>query len=161
MLKRVAVCLSLTLLAASTCLAQANPRGEAKLELNGKTITVDYGRPSLKGRDMLGKATVGQSWRMGADGATTLKTAAELSFGATVVPQGDYTLTAKKTGETDWQLEIHGAEGEVIATVPFESGKLEESVEEFTIVLKEGEEGGGKLKLKWGTQALWTAFTAK
>ena len=161
MLKRVAVCLSVTLIAASTCLAQANPRGEAKLELDGKSITVEYGRPSLKGRDMLAKATVGQSWRMGADGATTLKTEAELGFGDTVIPKGDYILTAKKLSEAEWELEIRDGDRKIVAAVPLKSAKLDESVEQFTIMLKQADDGGGKLKLKWGMQALWTAFSAK
>ena len=75
-----------SVLAVSLCLAiaataQMNPRGEAKVTLAGMPIVVDYGRPSLKGRDMLGKAAVGQEWRMGAETATTIKTR-ELSFGS-------------------------------------------------------------------------------
>ena len=36
--------------------AQVNPRGETTLELDGGTVTIEYGRPSLKGRDI--KTTV-------------------------------------------------------------------------------------------------------
>ena len=45
---------SLGLTAAAT--AHGNTRGEAKVSLAGKPIVVNYGRPSLNGRDMLGKA---------------------------------------------------------------------------------------------------------
>src|SRR5215471_14983852 len=38
-------------------------RGKAEVTINGKTVTIDYGRPELKGRDMLGKATPGTIWR--------------------------------------------------------------------------------------------------
>ena len=89
-------CFALGLGLATGATAQMNPRGEAKVTLAGKPIVVDYGRPSLKGRDMLGKATVGQEWRMGADTATTLKTPVALSFGSTQVPPGEYALRAKK-----------------------------------------------------------------
>ena len=86
--------------------AQMNPRGEARVTLAGKPIVIDYGRPALKGRDMLGKAEVGQEWRMGADSATTLKTPVTLTFGSTVVAPGDYVLKAKKTSDTDWLLKL-------------------------------------------------------
>src|SRR6187455_2628405 len=93
---------SLGLTAAAT--AHSAPRGEARVTLAGKPIVVDYGRPALKGRDMLGKAEVGQEWRMGADSATTLKTPVTLTFGSTVVAPGDYVLKAKKTSDTEWML---------------------------------------------------------
>jgi hypothetical protein len=35
---------------AAMAFAQGNPRGTSTLTLKGKTVSVDYGRPSLKGR---------------------------------------------------------------------------------------------------------------
>ena len=69
-------------------------------------MSIDYGRPSLKGRDMLGQAQVGQAWRMGANAATTLKTEADLAFGAAAVPKGEYILTATKVDASQWQLNV-------------------------------------------------------
>ena len=43
---------------------------------------------------------------MGADAPTTLKTDAALKFGGTVVPKGDYALTATRTGEGQWTLNV-------------------------------------------------------
>ena len=161
MLKRSVVALSLVAIAASPALAQS-PRGKAEVKLEEKAVTIDYGRPSLKGRDMLGKAQVGQSWRMGADAATSLTTEADLSFGEAGVPKGSYVLTAKKLGEDKWQLTVHEStpERSVVAEIPLETVKLEESVEEFTIKLS-GEGTAGKLKMMWGSMALKTAFSAK
>ena len=97
--------------------AQMNPRGEAKVTLAGKPIVVEYGRPSLKGRDMLGKAEVGQEWRMGADTATTLKTPAEPELRLDPVPPGEYVLRAKKVSDTDWALKLE-RDGKAAAEVP-------------------------------------------
>jgi hypothetical protein len=139
--------------------AQMNPRGETSVTLGGKKVSVEYGRPSLKGRDMLGKAEVGQEWRMGADTATTFKTAGPLSFGATQVPAGDYTLRAKKVSDADWVLKLE-KEGGAAIEVPLQSATLPQSVETFTIDL--GEDGGqGVFKMSWGTRALSARFTAK
>ena len=126
--------LAVSLGLAVTATAQMNPRGEAKVTLAGKPIVVDYGRPSLKGRDMLGQAVVGQEWRMGADTATTLQTPATLSFGSTQVPAGEYVLRAKKVSDTDWVLLLKRGE-EVAAEVPLKASPLDKSVETFTIDL--------------------------
>jgi hypothetical protein len=139
--------------------AQMNPRGEAKVTLAGKPIVVDYGRPSLKGRDMLGRAAVGDEWRMGADGPTTLETPVSLTFGLTAVEPGTYILRAKKVSDKDWVLKLV-RDGNTAAEVPLKASPLDKSVEVFTIDLGE-EQGQGVFRMSWGTLALATRFTAK
>src|SRR5512147_1257811 len=72
------------LLFAVACFAQmpkGNPRGKAELKAGSGSITIDYGRPDLKGRDMLSQLTVGQAWRMGNNQATVFSTPVDLTFG--------------------------------------------------------------------------------
>jgi DUF2911 family protein len=136
-------------------------RGEAKATVAGKTVSIDYGRPSLKGRDMLAQAQVGQAWRMGASEATSLRTDADLTFGTVRVPKGEYILTATKLDAQHWQLNVLAkADRSKVADVPFASESLPQSVEQFTIELT-GAGSKGDLKLSWGTTALRAAFTAK
>jgi hypothetical protein len=162
MLQRNAVLALLLAAVATPALAHAAPRGEAKATVAGKAVSIDYGRPSLAGRDMLGKAEVGKPWRMGADAATGLKTDADLSFGSVKVPKGSYVLTATKTTESAWTLDIAKAEGDkaALGSIPMTVGKLPESVEEFTILLR-GEKDKGEVELQWGTTSLKAAFTGK
>ena len=161
MLQRNAVLALLLAAVATPALAHAAPRGEAKAMVAGKAVSIDYGRPSLKGRDMLGQAQVGQAWRMGADAATGLKTEADLAFGSVKVPKGDYILTATKLAADQWQLNVLSSKDRSkIADVPLVSSKLDASVEQFTIDLL-GDKDKGQLKLRWGTTALATSFTAK
>ena len=68
--------------------AQVNPRGETTLELNGGKVTVEFGRPSLKGRDIKTMIYPGEQWRLGADGDTTLTTEVGLKFGESSWPGG-------------------------------------------------------------------------
>ena len=51
------------LLCLSVNFAQVNPRGEATVELSGGTVTINYGRPSLKGRDISTMISPGEQWR--------------------------------------------------------------------------------------------------
>lgn len=160
MLKRFALA-AVAVCVAAPLFAQANPRGEAKTMVAGKEVAIDYGRPALKGRDMLGMAQVGQAWRMGADAATGLKTDADLAFGAVTVPKGEYILTATKIAADQWQLNVLSkADRSKVADVPLAGSKTDKSAELFTIDLT-GAENKGELKLTWGTTALAASFTAK
>jgi hypothetical protein len=152
---------ALAVLVAAPVFAQVSPRGEATATVAGKAVSIEYGRPSLKGRDMLGQAQVGQAWRMGADAATTLKTDADLAFGSASVPKGEYTLTATKVSADQWHLNVlNKADRARVAEVPLTQAKLDASVEQFTIALS-GEKDKGELQLHWGTTALKAAFTGK
>jgi hypothetical protein len=160
MLKRI-VLAALAVMVAGPAFAQGNPRGEAKATVAGKAVSIDYGRPSLKGRDMLGQAQIGQAWRMGADTATSLKTDADLSFGSVAVPKGEYILTATKVAADQWHLNVLAkADRAKVADIPLAQDKLAASVEMFTIALK-GDKDKGEFELHWGTTALKAAFTGK
>jgi hypothetical protein len=160
MLKRFAL-VALALSVAAPVFAQTNPRGEAKATVAGKAVSIDYGRPSLKGRDMLAQAQVGQAWRMGADTATSLKTEADLAFGAVSVPKGEYILTATKVSADQWHLNVLGkADRAKVADVPLTTATLPQSVEQFTIALT-GDKDKGSLELHWGTTALKASFIGK
>jgi hypothetical protein len=149
------------LVAAAPALAHTADRGEAKATIGGKTITIDYGRPVLKGRDMLAQAEVGKPWRLGADAATTLKTEADLKFGDLAVPKGEYVLTATKVAEGQWTLDFaQGTERKAVGSTPLTPQKIEGSVEMFTIELS-GKGNEGEFVMKWGPTALKTAFTGK
>ena len=160
---RTGTALVLAALAAATLPLEAhgNERGKAEVAISGKTVSIDYGRPSLNGRDMLGKAEVGKPWRLGADAATHFKSDADLVFGQTVVPKGEYTLTATKTGEAAWNLNFKPAkEGDKPTDVPLKVSQAAASVEELTISLKP-EASGGHLEIAWGTSVMGTSFGVK
>jgi hypothetical protein len=74
-----------------------SPHVRSVYTVDGATITIEYGRPSVKGRTIFGPDGIvkpGNVWRMGADEATTLKTDKDLMFGSVHVPAGTYTLFA-------------------------------------------------------------------
>jgi len=153
MQKRVASCTALLLsLAVLTTpgLGQEDkskrPSPPAKADCkfaDGKTITVDYSSPRMKGRKIYGGLVpYGQVWRAGANEATTFVTNTDLTVGGKVVPAGSYTLftipdqgkwtliISKKTGE--WGIPYPG-EGDDLARVDMKVTKLSSPVENFII----------------------------
>ncbi|MDQ3070758.1 MAG: DUF2911 domain-containing protein [Acidobacteriota bacterium] len=74
-----------------------SPHVRSEWTVDGATISIEYGRPSMKGRTIFGPEgqalhPSGKVWRMGADEATTLKTSRDLMFGMVHMPAGTYTL---------------------------------------------------------------------
>jgi len=139
-------------------LAQGS-RGKAELKAGDGMITVDYGQPALKGRDMLSKLEVGQSWRMGSNAATTLTTPVDLIFGSTRIAKGTYTLTLKRESADSFHLVLNSQTGQWgtqhdaskdVASVPMKKETLTSPVEVLTIELKPAA-GGGTFSLRWGT----------
>ncbi len=154
-------------------LGQGNPRGTSSITLKGKTVSVEYGRPSLKGRttdELLGKLPPQGVWRLGADTSTTFKTAADLDFVDAVVPSGEYSLwLAKASGDNSWNLVFnkeHGQWGtkhdpsQDAYFVPLKSIKAARSIEMVTITLSKAGDAG-KLKIQWGTLEVTANFKAK
>ena len=150
----------IAVLAATAALAQET-RGEAKATVAGKPVAVEYGRPSLGGRDMLGKATPGTPWRMGSGSPTSLKTEADLTFGSVALPRGSYILTAVKDDKGSWTaIATHPDTKAKVAEIPLTSTTLKESVEQFTIELT-GKGNTGEFAMMWGTAKMGAAFTGK
>jgi len=151
-------------LAATLCSSMAvaqEVRGEAKATVAGKSIAVEYGRPSLAGRDMLGQAKVGSPWRMGAGSPTSLKTDADLAFGAVMLPKGSYVLTAVKDEKGDWTVIATSPDGKTkAAEMPLKSTTLKDPVEQFTIAVS-GKGNAGEFSMMWGTAKMSTSFTGK
>ena len=124
---------------------------------------MDYGRPSLKGRDMFGQAGVGMVWRLGSEAATTITTEGDLVIGNETVPAGAYTLFAQKTGE-GWSLLVNSETGQSglahnpdkdTFSAPLTLKKADSSVEMFTITLM-ADGMNGTLKMQWGQTVLAT-----
>jgi len=157
---------------AESGLAQGNPRDTAKISLGGKAISVEYGRPSLKGRsvaDLLDQLKAGDTWRLGADKSTTFSTAADLQFGDVTVPNGQYSLWAEREADNSWKLVFnkqHGQWGtqhdasQDLASVPLEQTKAANSAEMVTISLAKGG-GGAVIAIQWGDMKLTANFKAK
>ena len=146
------------LLCLSVNFAQVNPRGEATVELSGGTVTINYGRPSLKGRDISTMISPGEQWRLGADGSTTLTTKVALTFGDQQIEKGTYTLRGKFVSEGKWHLLIHSQDYTKVAEIPLILEKSAENIDRLTMILS-GQGKNGSFQLKWGKLSLSVGFS--
>ena len=157
---------------AAAAFAQAGPRGTSTLTLNGKTVSVEYGRPSLRGRttdELLGNLPAGDFWRMGSNTSTTFKTELDLAFGDVTVPAGEYSIWMQRQEGKSWKLVFnkqHGQWGtkhdasQDLVSAPLNESKAPKSVEMVTITLAKAG-GGGTITIEWGTLEASASFKAK
>lgn len=62
-------------------------------KINGASITINYGSPSVKGREIWGKLVpFNQVWRAGANDATTFETDKEVTIEGSKLPAGKYSF---------------------------------------------------------------------
>jgi Protein of unknown function (DUF2911) len=98
-----------------TAFAQTpSPRGAASATVNGKKITIDYGRPALKGRkldELLKKLPADRVWRAGENQVSTLTTETDLVIGGKKVPAGKYSLYVHAPATGDWALILNTDHG--------------------------------------------------
>ena len=104
---------------------ERSPREQVTAQLNGKKVTVDYGRPSLNGRkldELLAKLGPDRVWRAGENQVTTLTTETDLTIGGKRVPAGKYSLYLYLPEGGDWHLLLNTNPGiplkEIYAQAP-------------------------------------------
>jgi Protein of unknown function (DUF2911) len=147
-----------------------SPPGTAEVTLKGKKITIEYGRPYLKGRHVGQElAPYGQVWRTGANEATSFVTQADLEVGGAHVPAGSYTLYSLPS-EGTWKLIINKETGQWgtrydesqdLARVDMKKSQLPQPVEQFTISFDKKSDDKADLVLEWETTRLTVPIVAK
>ena len=112
MTRTVLQCTSLLIVAGSFALGQS-PRSEATVTVAGKTISIKYSAPSVRGRKIFGDGGLLSQdptypvWRAGANAATAFHSDADLDAGSLSVPKGDYTLYVLVKDPNAWELIIN------------------------------------------------------
>jgi hypothetical protein len=153
--------------AAGRGIGELSGRGGGESSVLGATITLDYGVPMKRGREIWGALVrYGQLWRTGANRATHFKTDRDLRFGELLVPAGEYTLFSipeadggtliinRQTGQNGQQYD----QARDLGRVRLRAQPLDREVEAFTIAVRE-DGGRGVLALQWDRTELIAAFT--
>lgn len=171
-MRRLLVCTAL-LAAAGTVFAQggqagakpapASPPETATGTIGGKSVSIKYASPRVKGREgkvfgadgLIAKAGGSQYpiWRAGANAATTLKTDGDITLGDLQVPAGTYTLFVDITDADNWTLIVNKKTGEWglahdpaqdLGKVKMTMSKPPSMMENLTWTI-----GDGKISLAW------------
>jgi len=144
--------------------AHSQDRGAAKATIGSASVSLDYGQPSLKGRDMLKQMPLGGVWRIGSGDPTTITSDADLDFGGTRVPKGKYILLARLAEPGKWSL-IVSSKGAFqyepsarIAEVPVDLQESKDSVETLSVNLT-SKGGKGVIEIAWGSSRLTSSFS--
>lgn len=152
--------------AAGKGIGELSGRGADTASVLGATITLDYGTPSKRGRQIWGSLVeYGKLWRTGANRATHFSTDRPLRLGSLDVPAGDYTLYSipaahggtliinRQTGQNGQQYD----ENQDLGRVKLTARPLAQPVEVFTISARE-EGGRGLLALRWDRTEMVVEF---
>ena len=147
-----------------------SPPATAKATIAGKEISIDYSAPSKRNRVIFGQLVpYGKVWRTGANAATTLHTAANLTIGDLNVPAGTYTLYTIPT-EKDWTLIVNKQNGQWgtdydekqdLGRVKLTTAPVRNSVETFVIGIHPAKGNDGVLTFTWDNVEASTRFSVR
>ena len=137
----------------------ASPRQSVEQQFSMSKISLDYGRPAVKGRKVFGELVpFGQVWRAGANSATKITFEQSIDFGGKVVPAGTYGAFVIPQ-EKEWKIILNKDANQwgaysyderlniIDITVPTQ--KLTEAQEVFEIALNPKDENNVDMVFKW------------
>jgi len=167
------ILIAAALIAAMPLLAQTAPKkprpsppATASATIGGKSITINYSSPGVKGREgqLFGKdGRISKDphypvWRAGANEATALVTTGDFTLGDLAVPAGSYTLFVDISDPDNWTLIVSKATGEWglaydgtkdLGRTKMTMAKPAAMVENLVYTITDNGNGSGTLTLAW------------
>lgn len=154
---------------------RSSPLDSLTFTVQGHPVKVCYGRPSARGRTMIGGASVpyGELWRTGANEPTMIHTPVALAVAGIALAPGSYSLYTVPGGR-EWQIVLNrsisqwGHErnyvdevaAQEIARAGVPSHELTRHVELFTIGAESMPDGNAMLILEWERTGVRIPITA-
>ncbi|MBM1106853.1 DUF2911 domain-containing protein [Aurantibacter crassamenti] len=123
-------------------------------------VTVEYSRPSMRGRTIFGDLVpFDKIWRTGANARTKITFNKDVTFGGTAVKAGSYAVFTKPSA-TSWEVYLYDEpnaggtpkvldESKVAAKVTSEVVQMPMSMETFTIIIDDLSDNGATLGFLW------------
>ena len=172
-----AALIAVTMLAApSAAFAQQSPPARATATISGRTVTVQYSAPSVRGRTIFGNGGLLSrdptypAWRAGANAATVFKTDGALEVGDLMVSAGSYTLYVWVKDPDQWDLILSKQTGQWgltynasadLGRVKMTMSRPAAPVETLKYTLTDKGGGVGELRLEWEQHVATVPLHAK
>ncbi len=139
---------------------QPSPKSILNQTVGLTDVTIDYSRPSAKGRVIFGDLVpFGKIWRTGANANSTISFSDDVIIGGKTLKKGKYaiyTLPKADIWEVDfysttdnWGTPENWDENKVAASVMVDPVILENSIETFTIAINNITNDGATLGISW------------
>lgn len=145
---------------------RASPLDSISFKVEKSNVKLCYGRPSLKGRDMIGGEAVpyGKIWRTGSNEPTMIHTDGPLEVAGVKVPAGTYSLYTVP-GEKEWEVIVNRSitqwghestytpevQAQEVGRGKVKAETLKAPVEKLTFTAEPNAENTKHLVLEWQT----------
>ncbi|HEX6040404.1 DUF2911 domain-containing protein [Longimicrobium sp.] len=146
-----------------------SPRDSVTSTIGGATVNVAYGRPSMRGRRVMGQVVpFGEVWRTGANEATAFRTDRDVMIDGTRVPAGSYTLWTVPAAD-GWTLIVNRQTGQWgtvydaaqdLARIPVRIETASGAPVEMLTMRFEPSSGGSSLVIAWENTRVLVPITA-
>ena len=138
----------------------ASPSAKMEQTVGLTDVTVEYSRPSMKGRAIFGElVSMDKMWRLGANGNTKMTFSTDVKVGGKDLKAGTYGVFAKPMSDA-WEIYFYTDsnnsglprewdDAKVAATVKANATKLPITMESFTIMVGNLKNNSADVQIIW------------
>lgn len=141
--------------------SQGSEKSVLKQQITGTEITIEYSRPSVRGRTLWGELEKwGHVWTPGANMATTIKFSKDVKLNGKDIKAGNYSMWFHLVEAGPWELMLHAdsTKGhlpaplmtEAFAVVDIHPEQKADFTETLTWNFEHVRADGAKLEFRWG-----------
>jgi len=153
---------------------QPSPVATIKVNVGIGDVTIDYSRPSMKGRTIFGDLVpYGKIWRTGANAATKVTFSEKATVGSTELDKGSYAIYTIPNNN-EWTVifykdltqggnlnESNIKESEIAARIVVRPGTINPAVETYTMDVTDLTNKGANIAIIWDKTIVKVPFTYK